>query len=336
MKIAIHHRKGSFSTYWIQYCQDNNIEHIVVDAFDNDIINIVKGYDLFIWHHHHTNFLDVKVAKKILFGLEHAGVKVYPDFKTNWHFDDKVAQKYLLEALQMPLINSHVFYNKDDAIKWAEDTCYPKVFKLSGGAGGSNVKLIKDFSQAKSIINKAFGRGIPRFSRFEYFKENLRKFRQGKSGLDGLLKGIYRLISVPKFYKLLGRDYGYVYFQDFIEGNDYDTRVVVFEGKKAIAEKRYVRKNDFRASGSGDFDFENIDIDIIKIAFEVSKKIGMQSVAFDFVKDPSGKPLIVEICYGFGTKGINKAPGYWDDNMKWHQQEIIAERFIIESLIDSL
>ena len=32
-------------------------------------------------------------------------------------FDDKIGQKYLLEALGIPFINSHVFYDKYEAIK---------------------------------------------------------------------------------------------------------------------------------------------------------------------------------------------------------------------------
>ena len=95
MKIAIHHRLGSFSDRWIAYCEQQNIPFKVVNAFDSNIIEQVKDCDVFMWHHHHGQFKDVLTAKRILFALEHAGVKVFPDFKTGWHFDDKVAQKIL-------------------------------------------------------------------------------------------------------------------------------------------------------------------------------------------------------------------------------------------------
>lgn len=95
MKIAIYHRVGSFSDRWIEYCQKNDIDYKLVNAFDNDIIQQVKDCDAFMWHHHHGQFKDVLTAKRILFALEQAGVKVFPNFNTGWHFDDKVAQKYL-------------------------------------------------------------------------------------------------------------------------------------------------------------------------------------------------------------------------------------------------
>src|SRR5690606_15083765 len=104
--------------------------------------------DIFMWHHHHGKVEDILAAKKILLALQHAGIKVFPDFETGWHFDDKVAQKYLLEAIDAPLVPSYVFYNKQQALIWARETKYPKVFKLKGGAGATNVKLVKSYSQA--------------------------------------------------------------------------------------------------------------------------------------------------------------------------------------------
>lgn len=126
-----------------------------------------------MWHHHHAQYKDVLTAKRIIFALEHAGVKVFPDFKTGWHFDDKVAQKYLLEAIDAPLIPSYVFYDKAEALEWAKKTDYPKVFKLKGGAGSANVKLIKSFKKAKTLINKAFDKGFTQYDRFGAFKERI-------------------------------------------------------------------------------------------------------------------------------------------------------------------
>lgn len=319
MKIAIHHRNNSFSECWIQYCQENNIDYKIVDAFHSDIIDHLKECDAFMWHHHHADFKDVIVAKKILFALEHAGIKVFPDFKTGWHFDDKVAQKYLLEAIDAPLVPSYVFYDKQQALGWAKETTYPKVFKLKGGAGASNVKLVKNFSQATDLINQAFGRGFSQFDRFGYFKERFNKFKNGKDDFVGVLKGFARIFIIPEFAKKQPVEKGYIYFQEFIPDNNFDTRVVVINGEFAAAEKRFVRKGDFRASGSGDFSYNDINIDLIKAGFDFAKKLDLQSVAFDFIIDEKNNPLIVEISYGFGTQGISNVPGYWDANLNWYE-----------------
>lgn len=333
MKIAIHHRSRSFSERWIAYCERENIPYKIVDAFRSDIIDQMKECDALLWHHHHGHFKDVLAARKILFALEHAGVKVFPDFHTGWHFDDKLAQKYLLEAIGAPLVHSHVFYDKEEALKWTKNTDYPKVFKLKGGAGSANVKLVRNRRQAKKLIRKAFGRGFPQFDRWGNLRERIRRYRDGQGSLMGIAKGLGRLVIPTQYSKLQNREKGYIYFQDFIPDNHYDTRVVVV-GNKAVAEKRMIRKNDFRASGSGQFSFEDINKEMIKISFGVSHKLQSQSMAFDFIEDQIGNPLIVEMSYGFGTEGIIQSSGYWDSHLQWHEEKITLQEWIIENIIN--
>lgn len=333
MKIAIHPQKNSFSERWIKYCEERNIDYKIVNAFDSDIVEQLKDCEVFMWHHHHANFKDVIAAKKILFALEHAGIKVFPDFKTGWHFDDKVAQKYLLEAINAPLVPSYVFYDKKQALDWAQQTRYPKVFKLKGGAGASNVKLVRSYSQAIALINIAFGRGFPQFDRLGYFKERINKFKNGKDTFIGVLKGLARIFIVPEFAKKQPAEKGYIYFQEFIPNNDSDIRVIVI-GSKAFAIKRKVRENDFRASGSGSivYDKNEISESCVKLAFEINSKIGSACTAFDFVIH-DGKPLIVEISYGFAVSAYDSCPGCWDSNMDWYEGHFNPQQWVIENLI---
>lgn len=319
MKIAIHDRPGSFSDRWIEYCKNNNISYKVVNAYDNDIIKQVEDCDAFMWHHHHANYRDALFAKQLLYSLQMAGKKVFPDFNTCWHFDDKVGQKYLLESIGAPLVPSYVFYSKQDAIKWIEKTTFPKVFKLRGGAGASNVKLVHSRSEARNLVNKAFGRGFSQFNRFGYLKDRYKKYRAGKDSFIGVIKGLMRLIVPTEFAKMHSREKGYIYFQEFIPDNNFDLRIVVV-GDKAFGLKRLVRKGDFRASGSGNiiYDKSQINEDCVKIAFDVAGKLRSQSVAFDFVFDGI-KPLIVEISYGYQIEAYDDCEGYWDTELKWHE-----------------
>lgn len=332
MKIAIHHRPGSFSDRWIEYCKKHAISYKIVNAYDSNIIEQVKECDVFMWHHHHGDYRDLLAAKPILFSLEQAGIKVFPDFRTGWHFDDKVAQKYLLEAIEAPLVPSFVFYEKQKALEWAESTNYPKVFKLKGGAGASNVKLVKTKKQCVRLINKAFGNGFPQNDYLYEFKDRIKKYKAGKMSAKQILSPLYRLVFPRAFDKMSHKEKGYVYFQEFIANNDSDTRIVIV-GNHAVAEKRFVRKGDFRASGSGEFSYDNINLKAIGLAFEISKRLKVQCVAFDFVFDENDNPLIVEMSYGFGTTGLNKAPGYWDSALNWHEGNFNPQEWMIENLV---
>ncbi len=318
MRIAIHHRPGSFSDRWIEYCKNNNIEYKLVDAYKTDIVNQVKDCDVFMWHHHHGDPKDVLFAKQLIYSLETMGIKCFPDFHTTWHFDDKVGQKYLLEAIEAPLVPSYVFYSKKEALEWISKTTFPKVFKLRGGAGASNVRLVHDEKEARQLIRKAFGKGFPQSNRVGALKERYRKWREGKTTFIDVIKGMGRLFILTDYAKMHSREKGYVYFQEFIPNNLYDLRVVVI-GEKVLCEKRLCRKGDFRASGSGEFEYVPLREDVLQIVFHVTKKLQLQSVAFDIIFHDN-KPLIVEMSYAFGTQGISRCPGYYTSDYIWHDE----------------
>lgn len=333
MKIAIHNRENSFSERWIQFCNEKSIDYKIVNAFDSNIVQQIEDCDAFLWHHHHSHSKDVITAKRILFALEHAGIKVFPNYKTGWHFDDKVAQKYLLEAVGAPLVPSYVFYDKKSAISWSKQTNYPKVFKLKGGAGAANVKLVKNQLEAVKLINKAFSRGFKQFDRIEYLKDSISKFRNKQDSSLILARGFARLFIGTEFSNKHQSESQYVYFQEFLPNNTFDIRVIVINNK-AFAIKRLVRDNDFRASGSGKviYDHKEIDKRILEIAFSVNKEIQSQCTAFDFVYDIQGQPLIVEISYGFAVTPYDKCDGYWDDHLKWYSEKFNPQEWIIENL----
>jgi glutathione synthase/RimK-type ligase-like ATP-grasp enzyme len=290
-----------------------------------------------MWHFSQNNAMDNIIAKQILFALEHTGFKVFPDFKTAWHFDDKVAQKYLFESINAPMVKSYVFYQKTLALEWINDTSFPKVFKLRGGAGSSNVRLVKNKSQAIKIINKAFGCGFSNYDAFGSLKERWRKYRLGKASILEPIKGLLRLYKAPDFAKVMGKEVGYVYFQEFIPDNKSDTRIIVIEGK-AFALKRFVRKNDFRASGSGNFAYirEEFDERCLTISFKVSKKLQLQCAAYDFVFDKKNNPLLVEVSYGFVAQGYDPCPGYWDEDLRWYEGSFNPQGWMVELMLKSI
>lgn len=334
MKIAIHHRQGSFSDCWIDYCKQENINYKIVNCFDNNIIKQVKDCDALLWHYHHSHFKDTLIAKQILFALEHAGIKVFPDFKTGWHFDDKVAQKYLLEAIEAPLVPSYVFYEKEKALDWIKKTDFPKVWKLKGGAGAENVQLIHSKKTAARLTYKAFGKGFSQFNRWGYIKERYRKYKKGNIALKQFLKSTARLIIPRELAKMAGREKGYIYFQEFIPNNDFDIRLVIINNR-VFGCKRIVRKNDFRASGSGviNFNKEEIDIRCVKKVFEINEKLQTQSLTFDFIFDKENTPLIVEISYGFTAEPYQNCPGYWDKDINWHKGKFNPLEWMVEEII---
>lgn len=117
-------------------------------------------------------------------------------------------------------------------------------------------------------------------------------------------------------------------------GNNSDLRVIVI-GSRAFAVKRFVRENDFRASGSGAIEFsrEAMDERCVALAFEVNKKLSAQVVAYDFVYDEAGNPLIVEICYGCAVEFYDPCPGYWDEGLNWVEGGFVPQEWMVDMLL---
>lgn len=333
MKIGIHHRKGSYSDGWIDYCKSKGIEYKIVDAYHTDIIKHLEDCDIFMWHHSHVRAEDTLFAKQLLYSLEQAGKQVYPNSNTTWHFDDKLGQKYLLEALKLPLINSYAFYSKKEALDWVNNYKFPAVFKLRGGAGSSNVRLVKNKNEALKLINKAFGKGFRQFDPIALLKDSFLHYKLGEGNLKEIFKACLHLFYPYNIEIAKSREKGYIYFQDFIPDCKIDIRVQVV-GDKCYAMARSVRKNDFRASGSGviDLDGSKISKDLIQLSFEITKVLKIQSMAIDFVPY-KGNYLIAEICYAWGIADGELNYGYWDDNLIWHPGKINPYGWMIEEVL---
>lgn len=333
MKIAIHYQEGSFSDRWIAYCKKQDIDFKIVNCYATDIVNQLEDCDALMWHHDHGNYKDVLFAKQLIYSVEQCGKKTFPNYKTCWHFDDKVGQKYLFETIGAPFVHSYVFYTKHEAIQWICNTTFPKVFKLRGGAGSANVKIVLTANKARSLVNKAFGKGFSQFDRVAYFKDRINKYRSGKDSFLGVIKGFGRLFINTEFAKFHSPEKGYIYFQDYVPNNQFDIRVIVIDGK-AFAIKRMVRNGDFRASGSGNilYNKELIPTDTINLAFQLTDKLQSQCAAFDFVYDKAGHPMVIEVSYGFSIAGYDQCPGYWDKSLQFHEGAFIPQNWMVDLL----
>tara|TARA_B100000925_G_scaffold291825_1_gene281732 strand:+ start:2256 stop:3299 length:1044 start_codon:yes stop_codon:yes gene_type:complete len=336
--LAIHHREGSFSNRWIDYCKKNNIDYKLVDCFDHDILKNLKGAYGLMWHWTHWDFSAQIFARQLIKVIEDSGTKVFPSFNTCWHFDDKISQKYLLESIDARTVDTYIFFKKQKAIDWAKKTTYPKVFKLSAGAGSSNVFLVKNFNEAKDKINKIFNTGFSQIQRSYFLKERVWHFKRDKS-ITSFLKiliGLGMQFFPTNLEKNSKKERNYAYFQDFIPNNNCDIRIIVI-GTRAFAIKRLIRDGDFRASGSGKISYNPTEIpkDCIRQSFQYSSKIKSQCMAYDYVKSIN-KWVLIEVSYAFNQKVYEDCQGYWDIDLNWNEGKINPQNFMIIDFLESL
>jgi len=77
--IAIHHRPGSFSDRWIEFCRDHAIPHVVVNAYWTDIIDRLRRASAFLWHIAHGLPADMLMGRHVLEAAEQMGLVVFPN-----------------------------------------------------------------------------------------------------------------------------------------------------------------------------------------------------------------------------------------------------------------
>jgi hypothetical protein len=336
--LGVHHSPGSYSDRWIEYCREHAVQFRVIDCLRTDAIDQCRRLDAVLWHWSHGKPRDQVVARQVLLALQHAGITTLPDTATFWHYDDKVAQKYLLEAIGAPIVPTYVFTELQEALAWARSTTYPKVFKLRCGAGSGNVRLVRSRSEAVSLCRRAFTRGfVASPGVLGDLGPRLRRASEPGAALAKLRRLPKTLADISSRRRYLPRQIGYVCFQDFVPGNAGDTRITVI-GNRAFGFRRANRPHDFRASGSGRliYDTDAIDRRAVEVAFGVSARLKTQSLAFDFLTGDDGRPLICEISYCYLGEAVRRCNGHWDANLEWHEGHMWPQDAMIEDLLRAL
>jgi glutathione synthase/RimK-type ligase-like ATP-grasp enzyme len=322
--VGIHPDHGqaltSFSKRYVDILEHNGIGVRVLSLDTPEFWEVIRGLDAYIYRFVHSPF-EKQRASAILPVLERElALPVFPNDATAWHFDDKVRQHYLLTANGFPTIDTWVFWTRAAAQRWLDTAVLPVVFKVRSGAGAAGVALVHNRPQAERYLKRAFSSGflgywIPMSLQPVSYKEAYRRFRKQA----GRLKMKW-LDPVPYYEGAPEVQRNHVLFQQYLPGNSFDTRVNII-GNRAFAFRRHNRPGDFRASGSGNIDWDPaaIDLDAVTIAFQVSKRLGFQSMAYDFLYDLDGGLRICEISYTYKDWGVHTCPGYWDGDLNWHQ-----------------
>jgi glutathione synthase/RimK-type ligase-like ATP-grasp enzyme len=340
--IAIHpdevvHKNGevqSFSRRWSELAAREGVAVRAVDAFAPGIYRQLAGCDALMWRFGYDP-TSLDAAKRVLTAAEH-GMKlaVFPSWKTAWHFEDKVAQSYLLEAAGIPSPQTWVFWQREPALAFCHTARYPLVTKLSLGIQSNNVRLLRDADEAVHWVNRLFGPGLVSL------QEPPPRVRAAARGQKQVLRTLLGRAAPPL---PRGIQHGYFLAQEFLPGNEFDTRVTVI-GDRAFGFRRFNRPGDFRASGSGriDWDPAAIDEQTVRLAYRVARSLDTQCVAIDGLR--RGEERVVgEISYTFASWAVRDCPGHWvlhgepeSGRLEWSQGQLRPEDAILIDFLRTL
>lgn len=313
LKIAIQpdqvtHRNGerqSYSDRWIELARERGIEMIPVDVYANDIIERIAACDAFMWRYD-PSALPRLYAGRLLYAIEDGlGMPVYPSLKSRWHFEDKVGQYYFLRAAGIPTPATDVSWTRAQAEVFCKNAGYPFVLKLATGYQSSNVRLVRNREDALFYVDQLFTRGATSlgYRPASRVRQLLRRCRAATE----VMRGHSPYGPTPE----ADLQYGYFFAQEFLPNNDFDTRVTI-TGNRAFVFRRFNRDGDFRASGSGHFDWDpnQVGEDAVRLGYHVAHQLGSQTLTVDILRRGS-EPVIIELGLAYASWCVRDCPGHW-------------------------
>jgi len=172
------------------------------------------GY-AFVHLHHHP---DVRTRDKRVAGILalNTAIVMVPDYRSTLLYDDKAEQARQL-APWMP--KTRLLYSRSQALRELPRMGYPFMSKAPFGAGSHNVRLIANEAAALREIEDVFP------------KDKAQKAKGIKCRYEQRQRGV-------------------LLWQEFLEGNDHDLRVIAI-GTQRLLLRRRNRPNRPMASGSG-------------------------------------------------------------------------------------
>jgi len=333
--IAIQRNLAGFTRRWVDYCERSGLAYQCVDVFTIEGREAASRSEAFFWHLSHESACDMLIALPLMSALASSGVRVFPAPAQLWHFDDKLAQAWFFEQQGFPTPTTTPVFSVHQAKRFLSQTKFPVIGKLRRGSASSNVFMIRNQREGMQYARKAFGHGFSLFNTRSRYADLWRQAASAREKLAVAAKRVYRTFSPPAYARQLPREKGYFLFQTFIENDGSDVRVVVV-GDRAVALRRQVRHDDFRASGSGRIAFpdETLNPEYIRLAFEVTERLGVVSMGMDFIESTTGEIQLIEMSYGFPAENfLDGAGGTWNRKLEFTREEIRLMDWMIEAVL---
>ena len=205
----------------------------------------------------------------LLFIKDNGGI-IIPEYSLFKAHENKFLQELNKKKLLIESPKSILVGTIEEGLETIKTFTYPIVAKLSSGFGSSSVSLLHSENEAISYLDKNLTDTVKKRKNIFKRDNKLEKYN-----------GKYPLKT------------GKLIFQEFIKDLTYDWKILIF-GEKLFYLKRNIKKDDFRASGSGNFDNKSKpNRKIMDFAYSVKEKLGTPFASLDVI-EKDGKCMLIE------------------------------------------
>lgn len=215
--------------------------------------------------------------------------------------ENKAFQELEKKRLNIPSPNSLIIGTIEEGIEVLSTIKYPFVAKTSTGFSSKGVSKINNKTEGKRFL-----------------KNNMKRLDGEK--ISHKTKHMLRKLKFKNSYPIKT---GKIIFQDLINDLTNDWKVLIFHDR-IFTLKRFTKKGDFKASGSGLFDFEaSPPKELLDFALKVCEILQTPFASLDIVIKDKTPYLIEYQSLHFGlTTMINGKKYYILENNEWKKREI--------------
>lgn len=265
IRVGIIANRASYHLHFVAACQEEGVPFRVVDLAAADWQGRVReaGCDLYLAWPDATLTHWAKMIKDRCDLLESQfGIPVYPGSLERWLYEDKIRLADWLQAGGWPHPRTWLFFNRDEARRFALECALPVVFKLPFGAGAAGVRIVRGRRQLQALVRQAFAGG-----------------------------------HVPSGHERRDRQRGSLLLQEYLPVLR-EWRMVRI-GDSWFGHPKG-RSGEFH-SGSGKVEWDMPTDAMLELLHRVTTVTGMRSMAMDLFELPDGRLLINELQTVFGA-----------------------------------
>lgn len=290
------------------------ISYLSFPEISFDSSNYRNEYILYSSSEDH-NYLYKSYIEDICYALSLQGAILIPEYKYLRAHSNKVFMELLRDLSKyqgIKNIKSRHYGSLEELIKDLDNVALPAVLK---GAGGAKSKYVSCVTDKIDLIKKA-----SRLSRSKSIYHDF--WDMGRSYKH---KGYIRESKHRRKFIL----------QNFIDGLMNDWKILIF-GEKYFVLKRQTRKNDFRASGSGIFQFQHdVPSEVLNFSKNIFNDFEVPNLSLDIGYDGNKAYLFEFQAVLFGSTTLEKSPFYYlSKNGEWflREEKSILEKIYAESI----
>jgi hypothetical protein len=268
--LGIFREPRHYHANFVAACRQMSISYKLLDLMGPDWVRTVREANCdayLVWPPSSRRVWKELYDERLKVMVDDWGMTIFPTYDELWLWESKRRMRDWTAAHGLPMPATHIFYNRDEALEFAEKVELPIISKTDHGDCSRGVRILRTRRDAVNLVRRAFGRGI--------------SFRERSSG---------------------EKEAGFILFQEFIPDATEWRMIRVDESYFGHMKKKI---GDFHSGSHTALEGEP-PRELLDLTRHITDIKGFKSMALDILLSRDGRPHVTELQTIWGYTGDAK------------------------------